>query len=202
MFTGIVQVCGSLLEAFEDPSDYKIKIDSTGLPVQPARGDSVAVDGVCLTVEEAGTGWLEFHLSNETRTQTTLAQRSVGDLLNLEPALRISDLVGGHLVQGHVDGKGYLLARESSGEGWIFTLEVPDELLRYCVRKGSICINGISLTIASLDKQSIQVAVVPYTYRVTNLSELKVGDSVNLEADLISKYVARHVENLLSGYSG
>lgn len=202
MFTGIVQVCGSLLEASEDPSDYKIKINSTGLPVQPAHGDSVAVDGVCLTVEEAGTGWLEFHLSNETRTQTTLAQRRVGDLLNLEPALRISDLVGGHLVQGHVDGKGYLLARESSGEGWIFTFEVPDELLRYCVRKGSICINGISLTIASLDKQSIQVAVVPYTYRVTNLSELTVGDSVNLEADLISKYVARHVENLLSGYSG
>jgi riboflavin synthase len=146
-------------------------------------GDSVAVDGVCLTVVEAQNGHLAFDVMAETTART----KGFGDAVNLEPALAAGEPLGGHYVQGHVDGVGSV--RELEGER--LTVEAPPEILRYCVEKGSIAVDGVSLTIAALDDETFTVALVAHTLEVTTLGSLQSGDPVNLEVDILAKYVER-----------
>lgn len=197
MFTGIVQARGKILEKSSDPEGIRLKIDARGLERNIEPGESLAVDGVCLTVEEAGDGWIACTLSPETVRRTTLGNLSDEHEANLEPAVRAGDLLGGHILQGHVDATGELRSLETSGDSWSYEFECPETVLRHCVEKGSIGVNGVSLTIADVRPDGFTAAVIPYTYRVTNLSALKTGQKVNLEADVLSKYVARHVEQLL-----
>jgi len=184
MFTGIVRERARVASFV----DGRLVVEST---LEPRIGDSVAVDGVCLTVVDARDGKLAFDVVAETISR----MKTFGDEVNLEPALRAGEPLGGHYVQGHVDGLGRV---RSLGEGRL-VVEAPDELLRYCVEKGSIAIDGVSLTIAALDEDTLEVALVPHTLEVTTLGALRPGDPVNLEVDVLAKYVERLVGARLSG---
>jgi riboflavin synthase alpha subunit len=173
MFTGIVR------ERARASFDHGRLVVETGVHAGP--GDSVAIDGVCLTVVEAENGRLAFDVVAETMQRV----RPFGDEVNVEPALRAGDPLGGHYVQGHVDGVGTV---RSVDPVWI---DVPPELLRYVVEKGSITVQGVSLTVAALDESGFSVALVPHTLEVTTLGRLELGDRVNLEVDVLAKYVER-----------
>jgi riboflavin synthase len=177
MFTGIVREKGRIA-SFENG---RLVVESA---TEAAVGDSVAVNGVCLTVVERGAGTLAFDVVDETLARTKPFDTHV----NIEPSLRAGDPMGGHVVQGHVDGVGTV--RELTADGRL-TVEAPRELLRYCVEKGSIAVDGVSLTIAALDEDAFEVALVPHTREVTTLGTLAGGDRVNLEVDVLAKYVER-----------
>jgi riboflavin synthase len=180
MFTGLVREVGKvasfddgrLVIASETPADL---------------GDSVAVDGVCLTVVEVGTGTLAFDVVPETLERV----KPFDERVNLEPALRAGEPLGGHYVQGHVDGVGTVRSVEPERDGVRIRVEPPAGLLRYLVEKGSIAIDGVSLTVAAVDDSAFEVALIPHTLAETTLSRLAPGDSVNLEADVLAKYVER-----------
>lgn len=159
-------------------------------------GASVAVNGVCLTVVERSAEHLAFDLSEETRRRTSLSRLAEGDGVNLERPLTLSSRLGGHLVQGHVDGIGEVTALERSDDGgaWL-SVRIPVDLRRYLVEKGSVCVDGISLTVAARDGEDFSVALIPHTLDVTTLGSARVGDPVNLEVDVIAKYV----ESLVGG---
>src|SRR5438477_1516581 len=181
MFTGIVREAGRVV-SFDG---HRLVVEGA---TEAAAGDSVAVDGVCLTAVDGSQ--LAFDVVDETLARTTLGALKPGDAVNLEPALCAGDPLGGHLVQGHVDGLGRV---RSTGEPvWI---DAPPELLRYSVEKGSIAVDGVSLTVAALDGEGFAVALVPHTLEVTTLGRLEPGDPVNLEVDVLAKYV----EKLLVG---
>jgi riboflavin synthase len=182
MFTGIVRERGKVV-SFEDG---RLVVES-GL--EPAIGDSISVDGVCLTVVEAADGRLSFDVVEETRARA----KPFGAEANIEPALRAGDPLGGHYVQGHVDGVGVVRALEG---GWL-TVEAPPELIRYCVEKGSIAVDGVSLTIAEVHDDAFEVALVPHTLEVTTLGALRPGDLVNLETDVLAKYVEKLLPDTL-----
>jgi riboflavin synthase len=160
-------------------------------------GHSVSVDGVCLTVAGKFHNSVSVEATPETLRKSNLGSRRVGDQLNLEPALRSFDFLGGHLVQGHVDATGTVESIRTEGNSWVFRISVPPEVARYCVKKGSVTLNGISLTISGLEEEYFEVTIIPHTMEVTNMSDLKPGASVNLEADVISKYVESHVKRCL-----
>lgn len=167
-------------------------------------GASLAVSGVCLTVTErssegAGGAWSAVELSPETLSRTTLGDLAAGAEVNLEPALRFGDPLGGHWVQGHVDGVGEVVGRTDAGEHRVLTIAVPAGLGRYLVEKGSVAVDGVSLTVASCDGDRFTVALIPHTLEVTTLGGLAAGDRVNLEVDVLAKYVARQVAELLGG---
>jgi riboflavin synthase len=183
VFTGIVQERGRVASF----SDGRLLVEST---LAPAIGDSVAVDGVCLTVVERDDGKLAFDVVPETIART----KPFGAEVNLEPALRIGDPLGGHYVQGHVDGVGRV---RSLAEGRL-AIEAHADILRYCVEKGPIAIDGVALTIAALGDDAFEVALVPHTLEVTTLGALRPGDPVNVEVDLLAKYVERLVGARLS----
>jgi riboflavin synthase len=182
MFTGIVEERGHVTSA----SGGRLVVETR---VAAAVGDSVAVDGVCLTVVSNHDGRLAFDLHPETLARVKPFRAEV----NLETALRAGEPLGGHYVQGHIDGVGRIRAVEPEGEGRRLWVEAPFELLRYCVEKGSIAVEGVSLTIAALDDEAFAVALVPHTLAVTTLGSLAVGDEVNLEVDVLAKYVERLV---------
>ena len=179
MFTGIVRERGRVA-AF----------DGTRLSVETSTeadlGDSVAIAGVCLTVVGRENGSLAFDVVSETLARTTLGSLAAGDEVNVEPSLRAGDPLGGHLVQGHVDGVGRLRER-----GELTWFDAPAEIVRYCVEKGSIAVDGTSLTVAATDDEGFAVALVPHTLEVTTLGALAPGDRVNLEVDMLAKYVER-----------
>jgi len=179
MFTGIVRTVGRV--AAFDGSRLTVE---TGTEAE--LGDSVAIAGVCLTVAARQNGSLAFDVVPETLARTTLGSLSVGDEVNVEPSLRAGDPLGGHIVQGHVDGVGHL--RERSDLTWF---DAPPEIVRYCVEKGSIAVDGTSLTVAATDDEGFAVALVPHTLDATTLGSLAPGDAVNLEVDLLAKYVER-----------
>ncbi|MBZ0252272.1 MAG: riboflavin synthase, partial [Candidatus Methylomirabilis sp.] len=154
-------------------------------------GESIAVGGACLTAVRFGDGWFEAELSAETLRRTAFRGLKPGDAVNLERALRAGDRLGGHIVQGHVDGVGRLARAVSDGKGWTVTVEAPKELSRYMIEKGSVAVDGISLTIASLRGAAFEVAVIPHTWEMTTLSRRPKGAEVNLEVDLLAKYVER-----------
>jgi riboflavin synthase len=176
VFTGIVRERGRVA-SFEGG---RLVVEST---LEPALGDSVAVDGVCLTVVDARNGTLGFDVVAETLART----KPFGAEVNLEPALAIGDAVGGHFVQGHVDGVGRVREHQDGR----LVVEAPPELLRYCVEKGSIAVDGVALTISALHDDAFEVALVPHTLAVTTLGRLRADDAVNLEVDVLAKYVER-----------
>jgi len=186
MFTGLVREVGKVV-SFEDG---RLRVEST---IAASVGDSVAIDGVCLTVVDGDRSTLAFDAVPETLARTTLAALGPGEPVNLEPALRAGEALGGHYVQGHVDGLGAIGSVEAEGYGLRVVVEAPPEILRYCVEKGSITVDGVSLTVAELLEDAFAVALVPHTLEATTLRDLAPGQPVNLEADVLAKYVERLV---------
>jgi riboflavin synthase len=186
VFTGIVQERGTVVAP-----PPRLVVEATGIAADAAIGDSVSVDGCCLTVTAIDGPRLSFDAVPETLRRTTLGALAAGAQVNLEPALRAGDRMGGHWVQGHVDAVGELVSAEPEGEAVNMTFTAPDTVLRYVIEKGSIAVNGVALTVTVFDDQSFSVSVIPHTLAVTNLGRLAPGDQVNLEADLFGKYVER-----------
>jgi len=191
MFTGIIEEMGRIrrLTVTADGGEIAIAAEKSldGLHV----GESIAVNGVCLTVSSLERMGFAAGLSAETVRRTTLGRLAVGAAVNLERALRVDSRWGGHIVQGHIDGTGKLMARRVEGESQVLRFSYPPELARYIVLKGSIAVDGISLTVAGLNEHWFEVAVIPHTLTVTNLGTLRTGDEVNLEVDILAKYVER-----------
>lgn len=191
MFTGIVRELGVVVSVEEAGGGRELAIRAPATAAVVKLGDSVAVDGVCLTAAGVEGGRISFHAVPETLARTTLGALEPEERVNVEPALRAGDELGGHYVQGHVDGVGRIQSVEAEGEGLRVFVEAPDEILRYCVEKGSITLDGVSLTVAELAADAFAVALVPHTLSATTLSELAPGQQVNLEADVLAKYVER-----------
>lgn len=186
MFTGIVQELGTVVSAAP-----RLVLDAPGIAADAAVGDSVSVDGCCLTVTAVDGAQLSFDAVPETLRRTTLGALAEGAPVNLEPALRAGDRMGGHWVQGHVDAVGVLASAEPEGDAINMTFTAPDAVLRYVIEKGSICVNGISLTVTAFDEQGFSVSIIPHTLEVTTLGSIVPGGRVNLESDLVGKYVER-----------
>ena len=191
MFTGIVRERGRIVTAERNGGGLRLRIAAAETAREAEPGDSVAVAGCCLTVTAAADGALEFDAVPETLSRTTLGGLAAGNDVNLEPALRAGEPLGGHFVQGHVDGRGRVAALEPDGDGARLRVELAPELLRYCVEKGSIALDGVSLTIATLPDDHVEVALVPFTLEHTTLASLGTGDEVNVEVDLLAKYAER-----------
>ena len=194
MFTGIVRERGRVASVDGDGDGIRIRLEAPLTAGEAAIGDSVSLNGCCLTVVEAANGTLAFDAVPETLSRSSLDGLEAGAELNVEPALRAGDPLGGHYVQGHVDGVASVRTVEPEGEGRRIWLDAPPEVLRYCVEKGSIAVDGVSLTIADLDDAGFAVALIPHTLAATTLGTLVTGARVNLEADVLAKYVERLVE--------
>jgi riboflavin synthase alpha subunit len=190
VFTGIVRERGRVVAAERNGAGVHFRI-AASKTAEAAPGDSVAVSGCCLTVTATGEGTLEFDAVPETIARTTLGGLEPGAEVNLEPALRAGEPLGGHFVQGHVDGRARVSAFEREGEGARLSLQVAPALLRYCVEKGSLAVDGVSLTIAALRDDGVELALVPFTLEHTTLGELAPGGEVNVEVDLLAKYAER-----------
>jgi riboflavin synthase len=193
VFTGIVREKGRVVaaERSADGSSLSLRIAAPHTAAQTSLGDSVSVAGCCLTAVAANDRELVFDVVPESVDRTTLRQLVEGAEVNLEPALRAGEPLGGHYVQGHVDGVGSVRSIEPDGDGARLWLDVPHALMRYCVEKGSLAVDGVSLTIAAADERGVGLALVPHTLGETTLSALRPGDRVNLEADVLAKYVER-----------
>jgi riboflavin synthase len=193
MFTGIVEEVGRVTRIEQRGENRRITIAAKNAAKELKTGDSVAVSGVCLTAIDIKPDSFGADLAPETWERTSFSRMQEGTLVNLELAMKADGRFGGHIVQGHVDGVGTLIALErvSDSENWWLRIELPGEVERYTVYKGSICIEGISLTVAKLEGRSCTVAIIPHTVEMTNLNSLQPGDPVNLEADLIAKYVEK-----------
>jgi len=193
VFTGIVREIGRVVETEGDGERRTLVVEAAETASGTAVGDSVAIDGVCLTAESVDGGRMTFHAVAETLGRTTLGGIRRGDEINIEPALRAGEPLGGHLVQGHVDGLGRIGSVEAEGDGLRVVVEAPPEILRYCVEKGSITVDGVSLTVAELLDDAFAVALVPQTLSATTLGDVVPGQPVNLEVDVLAKYVERLV---------
>jgi riboflavin synthase len=193
MFTGIVREVGRVASLEGGDGGIRLEIEAPQTAADVEIGGSVAINGICLTAESVGGGRIGFHAVPETLSRTTLRGLSAGAPVNVEPALRAGDAMGGHVVQGHVDGVGQVRSVEAEGAGVRVTVEAADELLRYCVEKGSIAVEGVSLTVAELQDDAFALALIPHTLAETTLADLRPGREVNLEVDVLAKYVERLV---------
>ena len=193
MFTGLVEEVGRLF-SIESGEMLRLNVSADRVMADTREGDSVSVNGACLTVGEVDGRTLTVFAMPETLRRTALGALQEGSAVNLERAMASGDRFGGHIVQGHVDGIGEVLGMRPEGEAEIWEFRAPEAVLRYCVEKGSICVDGISLTIVSVGADTFTVSILPQTRANTNLGELGVGDTVNLEADVIGKYVERLLE--------
>ena len=191
MFTGIIEELGRVREVEKRGQDARIVIEARTVTEGSHDGDSIAVNGVCLTALDIQPDSFAADVSKETLFRSTLGNLKEGSPVNLERAVTPTTRLGGHIVQGHVDARGKFLGAENHGESWTFRIAYPKEIARYLVFKGSVAVEGISLTIANLTDDYFEIAVIPKTWEVTNFSKLKLGDGVNLEADIIAKYVER-----------
>jgi riboflavin synthase len=191
VFTGIVRERGRVVAAERNGDGLRLRVDAPETASAAALGDSVAVSGCCLTVTAIADASLAFDAVPETIARTNLGRLVTGSAVNLEPALRAGEPLGGHFVQGHVDGTARVERLEPEGDGARLTLELPPELLRYCVEKGSIAVDGVSLTIAALRADGIELALVPFTLEHTTLGAATPGDELNVEVDLLAKYAER-----------
>jgi len=191
MFTGIIEELGRVREVEKRGEDARIVIEARTVTTDSNNGDSISVNGVCLTALDVHPDSFAADVSKETLLRSTLGRLAAGAPVNLERAVTPVTRLGGHIVQGHVDGRGKFLGAESHGESWTFRIAYPKEIARYLVFKGSVAVEGISLTIANLTDDYFEIAVIPKTWEVTNFSQLAPGDEVNLEVDVIAKYVER-----------
>jgi len=192
VFTGLVGELGTVAAVEETPAGVRLAIDAR-IADELAPGDSVAVNGVCLTATDAGPGRFGADVMNETLRRTSLGALAAGAPVNLELPLRASDRFGGHVVQGHVDGLGAVSEVRADGVARLLTVTAPPELLRYVVEKGSIAVDGISLTVAAVDERGFTVSLIPETLERTNLGAATPGAPVNLEVDVMAKYVEKLV---------
>ncbi|MCA1591161.1 MAG: riboflavin synthase [Acidobacteria bacterium] len=191
MFTGIIEELGRIRSIEKRGEGVRVTIEARTVAEGTREGDSIAVNGVCLTALEVKKDSFAADGSRETLQRSTLGALRAGSFVNLERAVTPATRLGGHIVQGHVDARGRYLSAEDHGGSWTVRVAYPQELARYLVFKGSIAVEGISLTVAALADEYFEIAVIPKTWAVTNLSHLRPGDAVNLEADIIAKYVER-----------
>lgn len=191
MFTGIVEEMGAVTAVEKTLAGTRLTILAATVLGDLKIGDSLSVNGTCLTVVTKNERNFVVEISPETLSVTTLGHLTAGAPVNLERAMKLNERIGGHLVAGHVDGVGTIRSRHQEGNAIFFTIEAPDEILRYCIVKGSITVDGISLTINEVSDRGFSVAIIPHTAKVTTLGLKQVGDTVNLESDLIGKYVER-----------
>lgn len=198
MFTGLIQETGHIASVVKLPTQRgdavtRITVSVAHLWSELAKGDSVAVSGVCLTVVETGTGQFSADLAKETLERTSLGRLQERSLVNLELPARAQDRLGGHVVQGHVDGVGSFLSLEKiqGGEDWRLALRIPAGLTKYVVAQGSVTVEGISLTVAKIENDQLEIAIIPHTYQATSLHALRPGDPVNVEVDVLAKYAEK-----------
>jgi riboflavin synthase len=192
MFTGIILAKGRITHLTERGGDLELGVDAAGLDVARITvGDSVCVQGVCLTVTRKQGTWFFADVSRETMAKTTLGKLEVGSNVNLEPSLRAGDPLGGHMVSGHVDAVGELKRVDQDARSWRLEFELPPTLSRFVAAKGSICLNGVSLTVNKAEGARFDVNIIPHTHAVTTLGELRVGDGVNVEIDVVARYLDR-----------
>jgi riboflavin synthase len=193
VFTGIIRELGRVMTVEDGEGGVRIVVAAPATAGQAAVGDSVSVNGVCLTVTDATKGNLAFDAVPETLRRSSLGRLGPGEAVNVEPALRAGEPLGGHYVQGHVDGVATIRRSDPEGEGRRVWIDVPHDLRRYLVEKGSVAVEGVSLTVADLDDDGFAVALVPHTLAVTTLGARAPGDDVNVEVDVLAKYVERLV---------
>jgi len=199
MFTGLIQETGRVVSVrklaaqAQDSAQMRITVAAAGIPGELKTGDSVAVSGVCLTAVQILDGQFSADLAAETLQRTSLGRLQPGSLVNLELPTRAQDRLGGHVVQGHADGMGRILslARIKGGKDWRLTIQIPKEVSRYVVPRGSITVEGISLTVARINDNRVEIAIIPHTYQATNLHTLQAGDPVNIEVDVLAKYAEK-----------
>jgi riboflavin synthase len=195
MFTGIIEEVGRVAGIAKKNGNRRLTVSASQLPKELKKGDSIAVSGVCLTAVEITSKSFAADLADETWKRTSFSRIKKGALVNLELPMRADGRFGGHIVQGHVDDTGKFLALErirDADDYWL-RIEIPPELARYVIFKGSLCIEGISLTVAKIEGTEVTVAIIPHTVKMTNLKSLKPGDPINLEVDLVAKYVEKMI---------
>ncbi|HEY9284643.1 MAG TPA: riboflavin synthase [Pyrinomonadaceae bacterium] len=191
MFTGIIEELGRVRSLERRGEGVRLRVEARAAAEGTREGDSIAVNGVCLTALEVSADGFSADGSRETLQRSTLGRLRAGSVVNLERAVTPQTRLGGHIVQGHVDARGRFVAAEDHGGSWTVRIGYPREVARYLVFKGSVAVEGISLTVAALSDDHFEIAVIPKTWGLTNLSHLRPGDEVNLEADIIAKYVER-----------
>jgi riboflavin synthase len=192
MFTGIVTAMGALVSSTELRGDRRLEFRCEGLPLDTAEpGDSIAVSGTCLTMLKPHSSGFSADVSVETLSLTTLGSLATGDPVNLELALRAGDRMGGHMVSGHVDGLAVLRQRSTDARAERFVFQAPMNLSRYIAKKGSVCLDGVSLTVNGVEADRFEVCLIPHTLEVTTLGRLQAGDPVNLEIDIVARYLER-----------
>ncbi len=192
MFTGIIEAAGKIDALDRRDGGARLRVSLVGAPAISADlklGDSIAVNGCCLTVAEFSPAHFSADLSGETLRRTSFGEKKPGDILNLERPLAAGARLGGHFVQGHVDGVGRVAKLASEGDSWWLSVNVPEELRRYVVEKGSIAVDGISLTVARWRDGVADIAIIPFTHAHTNIHAMSAGNAVNLECDILAKYV-------------
>ena len=195
MFSGIVEALGSVDELREEPPGCTLVIREPNIAAETAVADSICINGCCLTVVAADPETMAFQAGPETLKRTNLGDLKVGSPVNLERALKVSDRLGGHFVSGHIDGTGQLIERNDQGDWSEFWFSVAPALARQMAPKASIAVDGVSLTIVESEPERFSVALIPYTLAVTTLGPMKLGDRVNLETDILAKYVERLIES-------
>lgn len=202
MFTGIILAVGKIATVQSQGGDFRFKIETGKLPLADAGlGDSIAVNGVCLTAVELGANYFCADVSNETISRTGLKSARVGTAVNLELALTPTTRLGGHIVSGHVDGLGVVMSKHQDGRSFRFKFKAPDDLAKYIAEKGSICINGVSLTVNEVDGAQFTVNIVPHTLQETTLGDMVAGTEVNLEVDLLARYMERLMKGEAAAHS-
>jgi riboflavin synthase len=197
MFTGLVETLAEVIEVRPEPPGVRLVISSARIPDVGDKiqlGDSIALNGCCLTVVAINDDGLEFQAGEETLSRTNLGKLESGSSVNIERSLRLSDRLGGHYVTGHIDGQGRLASRKDSGDWSDFWFEAPPELMLQMVSKGSITVDGVSLTLVGVESNRFRVALIPHTLAATTLGKLQPGDAVNLETDVLAKYVQRQLK--------
>ncbi|MBI1824218.1 MAG: riboflavin synthase [Nitrospirae bacterium] len=194
MFSGLIAGTGIVKGMAKSGRSARLTIEGRGVLKKLSSGESVSVNGACLTVAALSKSRFTADISNETLARTTLGDLRAGDPVNLEQSARFSDRIGGHLVSGHIDGIGRIRKIEQIENAFLYQIDLPKSLLKYCIEKGSIAVEGISLTINQVKEKGILLMVIPHTMELTNLGEKKAGDRVNIENDLVGKYIERFLQ--------
>ncbi|MBA4349389.1 MAG: riboflavin synthase [Thermodesulfovibrio sp.] len=194
MFTGLIIELGEIVSLEKKSDNVKLYVKADEIIKDVAIGDSIAINGICLTVVTVEKDILSFDVSYETMKSTNLGHLKKGDRVNLEPSLRPTSKLGGHFVTGHVDGVGKIRSKTPAGNAVKFEIESPENVLRYLVEKGSIAIDGISLTVVNVLRDAFSVVIIPHTAKMTTMGFKKAGDTVNLEPDILAKYVAKFLQ--------